>query len=209
MVQEQLRRRGIKDEKVLAAMEEVERHRFVSPDLTDSAYDDCALPIGEGQTISQPYMVGLMTELLALKGTEKVLEIGTGSGYQAAVLSRLASEVYSVERVESLASRARSTLGELGCENVHIIISDGTLGLPGHSPFDGIIVTAGAPEIPRGYMRQLTVGGRLVIPVGSRFSQTLYRVLKTPEGEETSQSTACVFVPLVGEDGWREPGDDS
>jgi protein-L-isoaspartate(D-aspartate) O-methyltransferase len=209
MVQDQLRRRGIRDERVLTAMEEVERHRFVSPGLTDSAYDDCALPIGEGQTISQPYMVALMTELLALKGDEKVLEVGTGSGYQAAVLSKLASEVYSVERVEALASRAESILGELGCANVHVIISDGTLGLPGQSPFGGIIVTAGAPEIPHGYMRQLAVGGKLVIPVGSRHSQTLYRVLKTSEGAETSQSTTCVFVPLVGQDGWREPGDDS
>jgi len=209
MVQEQLRRRGIRDENVLAAMEDIERHRFVPPGFTDSAYDDCALPIGEGQTISQPFMVALMTELLALKGDEKVLEIGTGSGYQSAVLSKLAAEVYSVERIEPLALSAQSVLKELGCTNVHIVVSDGTLGLPGQAPFDGIIVTAGAPEIPRGYMQQLKTGGRLVIPVGSKFSQTLYRVIKTPEGADSSQSTTCVFVPLVGKDGWREPGLDS
>jgi protein-L-isoaspartate(D-aspartate) O-methyltransferase len=208
MVQEQLRRRGIRDEKVLAAMEDIERHRFVSPDLTDSAYDDCALSIGEGQTISQPYMVALMTELLELKGDEKVLEIGTGSGYQSAVLSKLAAEVYSVERIGPLASRAKRLLEELGCTNVHVVVSDGTLGLPGQSPFDGIIVTAGAPEIPQGYIRQLKISGRLVIPFGSRFSQALYRVIKTPDGTDTSQYTTCVFVPLVGKDGWQETGSD-
>jgi protein-L-isoaspartate(D-aspartate) O-methyltransferase len=208
MVQEQLRRRGIRDEKVLAAMEDIERHRFVSPDLTDSAYDDCALSIGEGQTISQPYMVALMTELLALKGDEKVLEIGTGSGYQSAVLSKLASEVYSVERLEPLALRAGRLLKVLACTNVHVVVSDGTLGLPGQAPFDGIIVTAGAPEILPVYMRQLKVGGRLVIPVGSRFTQSLYRLIKTPDGADKSQSTTCVFVPLVGKDGWQEPGSD-
>jgi len=209
MVQEQLRRRGIRDENVLAAMEDIERHRFVSPGLAHSAYDDCALPIGEGQTISQPFMVALMTELLALKGDEKVLEIGTGSGYQSAVLSKLAAEVYSVERIEPLATRAQSLLNDLGCTNVHVIVSDGTLGLPGQAPFDGIIVTAGAPVIPQGYIEQLATGGRLVIPVGSKFSQTLCRVIKTPEGTDTSQSTTCVFVPLVGKDGWQEPGYDS
>ena len=209
MVKEQLRSRGIRDERVLSAMDSVERHRFVTDNLADSAYDDCALPIGEGQTITQPYMVALMTELLALKGDEKVLEIGTGSGYQSAVLSKLAAEVYSVERIEPLALRAERLLKELGCMNVHVVVSDGTLGLPGQAPFDGIIVTAGAPEIPRGYIQQLTTGGRLVIPVGSKFSQSLYRLIKTPEGTDTSQSTTCVFVPLVGKDGWQKPGYES
>jgi len=209
MVQEQLRLRGIRDERVLAAMEDVARHLFVEDKLKNSAYDDCALPIGEGQTISQPYMVALMTELLALKGDEKVLEIGTGSGYQSAVLSKLAAEVYSVERIEPLASRANEILEELGCTNVHIVVSDGTLGLPGHSPFDGIIVTAGAPEIPQGYIRQLNMNGRLVIPVGNMYSQVLYKIIKTPEGTEKSVSTTCVFVPLVGKDGWPEPRHDS
>jgi protein-L-isoaspartate(D-aspartate) O-methyltransferase len=209
MVQEQLRRRGIIDEKVLVAMEEIERHRFVSPDLTDSAYEDCALSIGEGQTISQPYMVALMTELLELKGGEKVLEIGTGSGYQSAVLSKLAAEVYSVERIGPLASSAKRLLEEVGCANVHVVVSDGTLGLPGQAPFDGIIVTAGAPEIPPVYIQQLKIGGRLVIPVGSIFSQTLYMVIKKPDGTDTSQYTTCVFVALVGKDGWQEPKYDS
>lgn len=204
MVEEQLIRRGIKDERVLAAMRDIERHRFVPEKLIESAYDDCALPIGEGQTISQPYMVALMTELLVLKGGEKVLEIGTGSGYQSAVLSKLAAEVYTVERVEPLAWKAKKRLEALGYTNVHVVVSDGTLGLPNHLPYDGIVVTAGAPEIPRGYIQQLKTGGRLVIPVGSKYSQSLYRVMRTPDGTEQSQSTACVFVPLVGKDGWRE-----
>jgi protein-L-isoaspartate(D-aspartate) O-methyltransferase len=203
MVEEQLRARGIKDERVLAAMESVPRHLFVEAYLQEKAYDDSALPIGEGQTISQPYMVALMTELLALKGDEKVLEIGTGSGYQTAILSRLASEVFSIERIDILASRARRTLKEMNCANVHVIVSDGTAGLPSHSPFDGIIVTAAAPHIPQGYMEQLQMNGRLVIPVGSRFSQTLYRIIKTASGMESSASTACVFVPLIGKEGWE------
>lgn len=208
MVQEQLRRRGIRDEKVLAAMECVERHRFVLDKFAESAYDDCALPIGEGQTISQPYMVAVMTELLELKGDEKVLEIGTGSGYQSAVLSKLAVDVYSVERIEPLALRAESILSECGCSNVHVVVSDGTLGLPGQSPFDGIIVTAGAPEIPPGHIQQLKIGGRLVIPVGNMYSQILYKVIKTHGGIEKSVTTSCVFVPLLGKDGWQEPGYD-
>ena len=204
MVEEQLRSRGIKDERVLSAFEHVERHRFVSDNLADSAYDDCALPIGEQQTISQPYMVAVMTELLELKGNEKVLEIGTGSGYQSAVLSQLAAEVYSVERIETLALRAKRLLKETGCTNVHVIVADGTLGLPDQAPFDGIIVTAGAPEMPQHYIEQLTVNGKLVIPVGSRFSQVLYQIKKTAAGIEKCVSTSCVFVPLVGENGWRD-----
>lgn len=203
MVQQQLRQRGIRDERVLAAMEEVERNRFVGDSLKSNAYDDCALPIGEGQTISQPYMVALMTELLELKGNERVLEVGTGSGYQTAVLSRLAAEVYSIERIESLASKARRILEDLGYSNVHIIISDGTFGCPEGSPFDGIIVTAGAPEIPRQYIDQLNLGGRLVIPIGSRYSQMLYQVKKTLAGVRKTVSTTCVFVPLIGKGGWE------
>jgi protein-L-isoaspartate(D-aspartate) O-methyltransferase len=204
MVESQLRNRGIRDERVLDAMEKVPRHLFVGTDLEDRAYDDCALPVGEGQTISQPYMVALMTELLELKGHEKVLEIGTGSGYQSAVLSMLASEVYTVERIPSLSIRARKLLAELEYRNVHAVISDGTLGLPEHSPYDGIIVTAGAPKIPFQYTDQLKVKGRLVIPVGSRYSQVLYRIEKTAHGIEKSVSTGCVFVPLVGKAGWAE-----
>lgn len=204
MVEEQLIRRGIEDGRVLEAMESVPRHLFVSDELIDTAYSDCALPIGEGQTISQPYMVAEMTELLELKGNEIVLEIGTGSGYQTAILSQLAGEVFSIERIPSLAEKAKQRLLDIGCRNVHIIISDGTKGLPEHAPYDGIIVTAGAPEVPQSYLDQLRENGRLVIPVGGRYSQVLYRIVKTPEGVEKHMSTACVFVPLVGRDGWDE-----
>jgi len=204
MVEQQLRARGIKDERVLAAMESVERHLFVDKSLIDRAYDDCALPIGEGQTISQPYMVALMTELLELKGDEKVLEIGTGSGYQAAILSLLASEVFTIERIRSLALKAQELFKKLGYTNIQVIIGDGTLGLPEHSPFDGIIVTAAAPKTPEIYIQQLKINGRLVIPVGSRFSQMLYQVKKTLTGISTSVSTPCVFVPLVGKYGWED-----
>jgi len=203
MVEEQLRARGIKDERVLAAMEKVARHLFVDERLQAMAYDDSALSIGEGQTISQPYMVAVMTELLELKGDEKVLEIGTGSGYQAAILSVLASEVFTLERIKVLAEKARIHLQAQNCTNVHVIVSDGTTGLPEHSPYDGIVVTAAAPHIPQKYIEQLKVGGRLVIPVGSRFSQILYKIKKTPEGTIRSESTPCVFVPLIGKEGWR------
>jgi protein-L-isoaspartate(D-aspartate) O-methyltransferase len=202
MVETQLRARGIRDERVLGAMDRVQRHLFVDDYLQDRAYDDCALPIGEDQTISQPYMVALMTELLELKGDEKVLEIGTGSGYQGAVLSLLASEVFSVERVRPLALKAQEKFRELGYSNVHVITGDGTLGLPEEAPFDGVIVTAAAPEIPDTYVKQLKTGGRLVIPVGTRYSQVLYKVINTPSGVRTSISTACVFVPLIGKHGW-------
>jgi len=203
MVDEQLRPRGIKDGRVLRAMQTVPRHLFVSDELKDRAYDDCALPIGEGQTISQPYMVAKMTELLELEGNEKVLEIGTGSGYQSAVLSLLCAEVFTVERIGSLALKAQDLLKRLGYENVKVFVSDGTLGLPEHAPFDAIIVTAGAPEIPQTYIDQLSMDGRLVIPVGTRFSQTLYQIRKTPSGIVTKTSTPCVFVPLVGRYGWE------
>jgi protein-L-isoaspartate(D-aspartate) O-methyltransferase len=204
MVSEQLISRGIRDEKVLAAMEKVERHLFVEESLQNRAYRDCALPIGEGQTISQPYMVALMTELLELKGSEKVLEIGAGSGYQSAVLSILAAEVYTVERRETMASRARAVLQKLDYKNVHVIVGDGSIGLPEQSPFDSIIVTAGAPDVPHCYINQLKVNGRLVIPVGSRDSQILHCIKRTESGIEKSVSTGCVFVPLIGEEGWGE-----
>ena len=161
-------------------------------------------PLGEGQTISQPYMVACMTELLSLKGDEKVLEIGTGSGYQGALLSLLSAEVHTVERIPSLASRAERLFNDLHYSNVHVYISDGTLGLPEHAPFDCIIVTAGAPNVPEQYIDQLNVGGRLVIPVGSRYAQTLHLIQKTSEGPERQESTACVFVPLIGKEGWND-----
>lgn len=203
MVEEQLRSRGIRDERVLKAMETVPRHLFVSEEIRDRAYDDCALPIGEEQTISQPYMVAIMTELLELKGDERVLEIGTGSGYQSAVLSLLSSEVYTIERFETLATKARDLFKRLGYKNINVFIGDGTLGLPEYAPFDAIIVTAGAPEIPQVYIEQLKIHGRLAIPVGSRFSQILYQVKKTPAGIVTRSFTPCVFVPLVGRYGWE------
>lgn len=202
MVEKQLRGRGIKDERLLSAMEEIPRHLFVDSELSGSAYNDCALSIGENQTISQPYMVALMTELLELKGNEKVLEIGTGSGYQTAILSKLASEVFSIERVEGLSLKADKLLHDLGFNNVKTSVSDGTTGLPDEGPYDGIIVTAGAPEVPQSYIDQLRTDGRLVIPVGSRSSQILMQIRKTLSGIKISESTPCVFVPLIGREGW-------
>ena len=185
-------------------MENVQRHLFVEKHLWERAYDDCALPTGEGQTISQPYMVAVMTELLELKDSDKVLEIGTGSGYQSAILSLLAAEVYSIERIKSLALKAQDLFKELGYKNIHVIVGDGTLGLPEHSPFDCIIVTAASPKIPDAYIEQLKINGRLVIPVGSKFSQILYQVKKTSSGLQTTSSTPCVFVPLIGKNGWEK-----
>jgi protein-L-isoaspartate(D-aspartate) O-methyltransferase len=202
MVENQLRPRGIKDERVLSAMESISRHLFVRKDMQDVAYDDRALPTCEGQTISQPYMVAVMTELLELKGDERVLEIGTGSGYQSSLLSLLALEVFTIERVDSLAESAKDLLKELGYLNVHVFTGDGTLGLPEYAPFDAIIVTAAAPKIPDAYISQLKTGGRLVIPVGDKLLQVLYLIRKTTSGVEKSTSTSCVFVPLIGENGW-------
>jgi protein-L-isoaspartate(D-aspartate) O-methyltransferase len=204
MVQTQLIPRGIRDERVINAMLKVPRHLFVREQDLYRAYDDMALPIGEGQTISQPYMVAKMTELLELKGDEKVLEVGTGSGYQAAVLGELAHEVYSVERVRALAIRAQGILSELGYDNVHIVVGDGSLGLPEQAPFDRIIVTAASPEVPEPLKEQLSDGGILVAPVGSRFSQQLVRLCRNGPVFEKDYSTMCVFVPLIGEYGWDD-----
>lgn len=203
MVAEQLMPRGISDEKILAAFRSVKRHEFVPPELQDASYNDHPLPIGENQTISQPYMVALMTESLNLKGNEKVLEIGTGSGYQAAILATLVEKVYSVERVGVLAERADAILKKLGYNNVKIKVDDGTLGWEEHAPYDGIIVTAAAPKIPDSYIKQLKVGGKLIIPVGTQFSQVLTVVDKGVDKVSASEVCACVFVPLVGKDGWR------
>ncbi len=204
MVQDQIAARGVSDERVLSAMETVPRHLFVNEESRERAYNDCALPIDDGQTISQPYMVALMSELLGLKGDEKVLEIGTGSGYQSAVLSMLASEVFTLERLPGIAAKADKLLKELGYDNVHVSTTDGTLGLPDEAPFDGIIVTAAAPEVPDCYLEQLKENGILVIPVGGRYSQSLYRITKRPDGYERTLSTGCVFVPLIGEKGWED-----
>lgn len=204
MVNDQLATRGIYDKLVLDAMKKVPRHKFVPKDLEASAYEDSALPIGEGQTISQPYMVAIMTEKLGLSGGEKVLEVGTGSGYQSAVLAEIAKEVYSIEMVPSLAERSKKLLDGLGYKNITVTSGDGTLGLPEKAPFDGIIVTAGAPSIPKPLTDQLADGGKLVIPVGEAFAQTLLIVTKHGNKLDIEESIGCVFVPLVGKYGWKE-----
>ena len=204
MVDEQLIPRGLNEPRVLSAMRKVPRHLFVEEALQDRAYGDYALPIGEKQTISQPYMVALMTEALELSGSEIVLEIGTGSGYQAAILAELSRQVYSIERIASLALRARKVIEVLGYKNVDIKIYDGTLGWEEKAPFDGIIVTASAPDIPKSLTDQLKLGGRLVIPVGTRHFQTLIKVVKKKDGLVKMPLTECVFVPLIGAYGWGE-----
>ena len=203
MVEEQLVSRGISDKKILDAFRKVPRHEFVPKDFLQSAYNDYPLPIGENQTISQPYMVALMTKVLNLKDSEKVLEIGTGSGYQAAILAELVKEVYSVERFQHLADTAGSALARLGYKNVKIKTGDGTLGWDEFAPYDEMIVTAGAPGIPEALVRQLKDGGRIVIPIGSGgFGQILTLVEKIGKTIRTSEICACMFVPLIGKEGW-------
>jgi protein-L-isoaspartate(D-aspartate) O-methyltransferase len=202
MVEEQLKGRGIKDQRVLDAFLEVPRHKFVEEYMKYKAYDDYPLSIGYGQTISQPYMVAIMTETLSPKPDETILEIGTGSGYQAAILSRLCSAVYTIERISALASRARKLLDELGYFNVHINVGDGTMGLPQHAPYDGIIVTAGAPHVPEALMAQLNENGRLVIPIGDQGIQDLKRITKTKNGIKEESMGGCRFVKLIGKNGW-------
>jgi protein-L-isoaspartate(D-aspartate) O-methyltransferase len=203
MVETQLLPRGVKDVRVLDAMRRVPRHVFMHSSLQHNAYDDMALPIGEGQTISQPYMVAVMTELLELSGNERVLEIGTGSGYQAAILAELSREVYTVERLPSLAETAKQKLRSLSYDNIYVRFGDGTLGWPERSPFDRIIVTAAAPKIPEPLMEQLAMEGILLAPIGSRFSQQLLKVRKTRKGIYEEYHTPCIFVPLIGQQGWR------
>lgn len=208
MVEQQVIRRGVSDPLVVDAMMRVPRHLFVEEALWSQAYSDFPLPIGEKQTISQPFMVAFMTESLCLHGGEKVLEIGTGSGYQAAVLSQIVSRVYTVERLPGLARRARRILDSVGCRNVNIKLTDGTFGWEEEAPFDGIVVTAGSPQIPHHYLEQLAVGGRLVIPVGNRGSQVLKRVVRTGVDKFSEEDLLdCRFVPLVGKYGWHEEGD--
>lgn len=202
MVDTQLIPRGISDKMVLDTMRTIPRHLFVPKDYAHSAYNDMALPIGEGQTISQPYMVAVMTEKLALTPECKVLEIGTGSGYQTAVLAALAKEVYTIERIESLSKKAEQILINLGFKNIHFIVGDGSLGYDIAKPYDRVIITAGAPAIPQTIKDQLAEGGIIVAPVGDKYSQTLVVVRKTKEGFLTEYSTGCVFVPLVGKHGW-------
>ena len=207
MVEDQLIKRGIKDEKVLEAMRRVPRHLFIPPAMQHRAYVNGALPIDCNQTISQPYMVALMTESLRLKGGEKVLEIGTGSGYQAAVLSELGAKVFSIERQVQLATQARRTLERSGCQNVAVIAGDGTLGWPEYAPYDRIIVTAGSPSIPESLVGQLTDGGILVVPVGGKNHQTLKIITRKGDKATSSDSVGCIFVPLIGIHGWKK-GDE-
>ena len=202
MVERQLLGRDITDERVLRAMVTVPRELFVPPEERRRAFDDAALPIGSGQTISQPYMVARICELLGLRGHERVLDVGTGSGYQAAVLAELADEVHTIERVPELAERARETLAAAGYDRVRVHVGDGTLGLPEHAPYAGIAVAAAAPRLPSTLYDQLEPGGRLVVPVGRRRGQLLQVVVRSPEGPAVLHSVPCRFVPLVGEEGF-------
>lgn len=206
MIERQLRARGIADGRVLDAMARVPRELFVPEELHSRAYDDAALPIGEGQTISQPYMVARICEELALRGDERVLDVGTGSGYQAAVLAELAAEVHSIERIPALAERAQAVLGD----GVHVHVGDGSRGLPEHAPFAAIAVAAAAPRLPEALYDQLELRGRLVVPVGSRWEQLLQTIVRTPEGPAVLRTVPCRFVPLIGEGGFefaqRHPG---
>lgn len=203
MVDWQLAPRGIKSPQVLEAMSKVPRHLFVPPELSMHAYADSPLPIGEGQTISQPYIVALMSDAAELDSNSRVLEIGTGSGYAAAVLASFVQEVYTVERIPELAEQAIERFENLRYKNIHVKIDDGTLGWPEKGPFDAIIVTAGAPIVPSSFIDQLKVNGRLIIPVGDAMSQQLVRLRKLPSGEYHKEFLEYVrFVPLIGKDGW-------
>ncbi len=204
MVKTQIEVRGVSDPAVLAAMRKVPRHRFVSDALRDQAYGDFPLPIGYDQTISQPYIVAEMTEALQLHKDDRVLEIGTGSGYQAAVCAEIAYRVYTIERIHALYLKARRIFDELHYHNIVTRYSDGTAGWKEESPFDAIIVTAGAPEIPRALVAQLAMEGRMVIPVGDRFSQELVKLVRDEKGIRTTSLGGCRFVKLVGEHGWKE-----
>lgn len=205
MVERQIAARGVSDRRVLEAMREIPREKFVDPSLTAFAYEDAPLAIGSGQTISQPYIVALMTEALGLVGSERVLEVGTGSGYGAAVLGRLARDVYTIERHPELARAAANRLAALGYCNVHVVEGDGTLGLPEHAPFEAIVVTAAGPRVPPALIEQLAVGGRIVIPVavGDRDRQRLVRIDRQSRSiYRESDLGAVAFVPLVGAEGW-------
>jgi protein-L-isoaspartate(D-aspartate) O-methyltransferase len=204
MVDAQLRRRDIVDERVLRAMEKVPRELFVGEGERAQAYSDAALPIGSGQTISQPYMVARICEALALGGHERVLDVGTGSGYQAAVLAELAGEVFTIERLPELADRARARLAATGYRNVEVAVGDGTLGLPEHAPYDAIAVAAAAPAPPETLYGQLKARGRLVVPVGTSRDQRLEVMVRSPEGPAVVHSVTCRFVPLVGAEGFDE-----
>ena len=208
MIHKQLSARGIHDERVLQAMEDVPRHRFVLERNRDDAYGDGPLPIGHGQTISQPYMVAAMLQALGLKGDERVLEVGTGSGYQAALLGRLAREVFTIERIGPLVEGARRALDEIGADNVVVVEGDGSLGLPEHAPFDAIVVAAGMPRIHDSMKDQLADCGRLAAPVGDRDQQVLVLIRKEGDRLIETRTTPCIFVPLLGSGGWPVPPGD-
>ncbi len=204
MVVDQIRARGISDQRVLDAFGRVQRHAFVPDELIDAAYQDRPLPIGHNQTISQPYIVAFMTEALALRGGEKVLEVGTGSGYQAAILAQLAGKVHTIERLEILITRARQALEGLNILNVTFYCGDGSLGLPQAAPFDAIMVTAAAPHVPQALLDQLAIGGRLVLPVGDRWQQKLQRITKGDTDYTYETILPVAFVPLIGAQGWQD-----
>jgi protein-L-isoaspartate(D-aspartate) O-methyltransferase len=204
MVRDQIERRGVRDERVLEAMRAVPRHLFLPAGDRSSAYDDTPLPIGSHQTISQPYIVAYMTETLRLRGTESVLEIGTGSGYQTAVLACLARTVTSIERIPELAERARENLRTLAVDNAEIAVGDGTAGCPERAPFDAVLITAGTPAVPQPLLDQLAPGGRLLAPVGGRSVQELELWTRSPDGLHSSRLIAVVFVPLIGAFGWKD-----
>jgi protein-L-isoaspartate(D-aspartate) O-methyltransferase len=209
MVERYIAAYGVRDELVLGAMDKVPRELFLPKEFREFAYEDSPLPIGDEQTISQPYIVAFMAEVLMLKGGEKVLEIGAGSGYGAAVLAEIAAEVYTVERLGKLAERAAATLAELGYRNVHVLHGDGSRGWPQHAPYDGIVVAAGAPRIPESLKEQLKIGGRLVIPVGvHQRAQELIRIVRVSQNEYRREDIGDVrFVPLIGAEGWPTPND--
>jgi protein-L-isoaspartate(D-aspartate) O-methyltransferase len=204
MVEDQLRARDIVDERVLTAMERVPRELFVPNGERQRAYADAALPIGHDQTISQPYMVARICEILGLTGRERMLDVGTGSGYQAAVLAELAADIHTIERIPELAEQARENLAAAGYEQVKVHVGDGSLGLPEHAPFDAIAVAAAAPGLPQQLYDQLEPRGRLAVPVGGRWGQRLELVVRSPEGPAVVRSVPCRFVPLVGEGGFEE-----
>jgi protein-L-isoaspartate(D-aspartate) O-methyltransferase len=204
MVKNQLVPRGIADENVLRAMGKIQRHLFVEEALVGEAYNDHPLPIGHKQTISQPYIVALMTEALELTGKEKVLEIGTGSGYQTAILAELSAQVYTVERIEPLLERSKSLLRSLGYTNIYFKAYDGTLGWEDFAPFDAIMVTAGAPKVPAPLLKQLADGGRMIIPIGNKYSQDLIKVTRVKDRFVEKNLGGCRFVDLIGEHGWKD-----
>jgi protein-L-isoaspartate(D-aspartate) O-methyltransferase len=202
MVQEQVRARGIRDERVLSAMSKVPREEFVEAESLSQVYGDYPLPIGAGQTVSQPYIVASMIEALAVSPSDRVLEIGTGTGYEAAILGELAAEVWTIERVPELARQAQEILSRLGYDNVHVVQGDGSLGLPEHAPFPKILVAAAAPDVPQSLIDQLAEDGTLVIPIGSRIEQQVHLIRKVNGEAVTSRRELCRFVPLVGQEGW-------